>query len=303
MGWQDKLRQYQLILNRTEFKPYSSKIELISYLEQNGFCIRSRSFDRVVQDLRKAFGISIKYNKSQKGYFIDKDETLGSDIEGFVRMLQTINLAELFQSSVKEGNDFFKQVSFDKMYDLKGMGNLKDLILAIKNSQVVSFDHYSFQKKTISRFQVYPYGLHEYNNRWYLRAIPKGDSNFLTFGIDRIMNLEIQKETFTKDPNKDPNAIFKDIIGIRASESKEKEHIILSFSPWRGNYLESLKIHPSQTIIENNDKEYRISIYVIPNLELEDLIYAYADSVKVIEPEWLVIKIKEGLIKTLQQYK
>jgi len=64
-----------------------------------------------------------------------------------------------------------------------------------------------------------------------------------------------------------------------------------------------LPLHTSQKVLIDNDTELRISITVIPNYELNQLILKHGDTVKVIEPEWLVDEIKENLKITLEKYK
>ena len=47
----------------------------------------------------------------------------------------------------------------------------------------------------------------------------------------------------------------------------------------------------------------RISLRIIPNLELKQQILKHGDTVKVIEPNWLVDEIKNDLNKMLEKYK
>jgi len=63
-----------------------------------------------------------------------------------------------------------------------------------------------------------------------------------------------------------------------------------------------LPLHTPQKIIIDNDTESRISITVIPNLELTRVILKHGDTVKVIDPEWLVDEIKGNLIRAIEKY-
>ena len=61
-------------------------------------------------------------------------------------------------------------------------------------------------------------------------------------------------------------------------------------------------MHTSQRVITDDENEYRIALEVIPNYELIQQILKYGDTVKVVEPEWLVDEIKAILTRSLDQY-
>ncbi|OFY96939.1 MAG: hypothetical protein A2491_14240 [Bacteroidetes bacterium RIFOXYC12_FULL_35_7] len=83
----------------------------------------------------------------------------------------------------------------------------------------------------------------------------------------------------------------------------EQQKVILSFTSVQGKYIKSLPLHKSQRIIIDNEDELRIELNVIPNYELSQLILMHGETVKVIEPVWLIDEIKETLKASLKQYK
>ena len=78
-----------------------------------------------------------------------------------------------------------------------------------------------------------PYLLKEYQNRWYLIGTTGGADDFKTFGIDRISELDVKKETFKLIPNINPNELFENTVGLNYSANK-LEDVILSFTPYQG---------------------------------------------------------------------
>ena len=55
-------------------------------------------------------------------------------------------------------------------------------------------------------------------------------------------------------------------------------------------------------ILIDDEIEFRISIQVIPNYELEEQILKHGERVEVIEPQWLKEDIKSRLLKALDHY-
>ena len=95
--------------------------------------------------------------------------------------------------------------------------------------------------------------------------------------------------------------MFNNIIGVFYTSDKLEE-VILSFTPLQGKYVKTLPLHWSQKTIIDNDNEFRIALYVVPNIELKQQILKHGDTVQVIEPQWLADEIAHILTRTLQQY-
>jgi predicted DNA-binding transcriptional regulator YafY len=55
-------------------------------------------------------------------------------------------------------------------------------------------------------------------------------------------------------------------------------------------------------VIIDNNVEFRISLFVIPNYELSQMILKHSDSVKVISPAYLVDEVKEALSAAFKKY-
>lgn len=86
---------------------------------------------------------------------------------------------------------------------------------------------------------------------------------------------------------------FYDIIGVTRIQGKEPEEIKLWFSPTSAPYVSTKPLHHSQKTKWLAAGELEIRIRVIPNYELETVILSFGENVKVLEPEWLMEKIKE----------
>tara|TARA_R110002050_G_scaffold85747_9_gene182899 strand:+ start:2017 stop:2916 length:900 start_codon:yes stop_codon:yes gene_type:complete len=293
------IRRYTLEIEKISRGQFPSFQEIKDYLFEHGFEIGDRTIQRDIEQIRFEFGIEIKYDRDKNGYYIDYENSLNT--ESFFRFLEIVNTAELLTESLLESKDSLKHISFDTGGGLKGIENLRPLLKAIKDNRKISFTHFNFHTEKSRKYTLKPYLLKEYQNRWYVVGIIGGISEFRTFGIDRIENLEIKTETFKPDKKLNPIEMFNKTIGLVYSENTVQT-IVLSFTPTQGKYIKTLPLHPTQKILIDDESECRISLEIIPNYELTQQILKYGVTVKVIEPQWLADEIKEILKRTFEKY-
>ncbi|MBU2554053.1 MAG: WYL domain-containing protein [Bacteroidetes bacterium] len=293
------IRRYTLEIELVKKGHYPSFEEIKDYLFEHGFEISRRTIQRDIEQIRVEFGIELMYERDKNGYFIDYENSL--NIGAFFRFLEIVNTAELLTESLQESKDALKHISFDSEGGLKGTENLKPLLTAIKDHRKITFIHFNFHTENFRKYTLKPYLLKEYQNRWYVVGMISGLNEFRTFGVDRIENLEIKPETFKPNKKLNPTDIFSQTIGLVYSDNKAQT-IILSFTPTQGKYIKTLPLHSSQKILIDDENECRISLSVVPNYELTQQILKHGETVKVLEPEWLVEVIKENLKRTLEKY-
>jgi len=293
------IRRYTLEIEKIRRGQFPSFQEIKDYLFEHGFEIGDRTIQRDIEQIRFEFGIEIKYHRDKNGYYIDYENSL--NIESFFRFLEIVNTAELLTESLLESKDSLKHISFDTGGGLKGIENLKPLLNAIKDNRKISFTHFNFHTEKSRKYTLKPYLLKEYQNRWYVVGIIGGLNEFRTFGIDRIENLEVLAETFIPDTKLNASERFDDTIGI-VYNANTVQDVILSFTASQGNYVKTLPLHSSQRVIVDDETEYRVVINVVPNYELIQQILKHGETVKIIEPQWLVDEIKGILNRTLHKY-
>jgi predicted DNA-binding transcriptional regulator YafY len=293
------IKRYLLIVEKiTSTKSPSFKI-LRDHLSDHGFEISERTLQRNIEQIRYEFGIEIKYDRTQNGYYVDKEESINYD--AFMKFLEIVSTADLLTESLKDGKDVMSYISFETDGNLKGIENLKSLLFAIKNHRIIFFTHENFETGKRKSYRMKPYLLKEYQNRWYIVGLIEGDK-FRTFGIDRIESIELLSDIFKPDPKLNPAKLFENIIGLTYSND-EPEEVILSFTPLQGRYIQALPLHRSQQIIKETKEEVLVKLTVIPNFELKQKILMMGGSVKTIKPEWLANEIKTDLANALKQYK
>lgn len=209
-------------------------------------------------------------------------------------------VSEIYHELLKDPNKNLKFIDFDTSISNGGIEHIPTLLNAIGTKKIVTISYKAFHKQQLREHIVSPLLLKEYLNRWYLLGMVD-NSVLLVFGLDRINSVSVNTDTFKVDKKSNPQEVFDSIIGVTITKESPQE-VILSFTPNQGNYIRSQPIHKYQELIVDNEKEYRVKLYVIPNYELRSLILSYGNEVKVIEPLSLRNEVLELLKSTILQY-
>lgn len=299
MSRQGTIRRYTLIIEKINFGQYPSFSEILEYLDEFGFSVSKRTIERDLEAIRNEFGLEITYDRYKEGYFIDEENSI--NIDSFIRFLEIVNTAELLTDSLAESKESLNHISFEQTGGLKGIEHLSTVLKAIKERRRLRINHRTFYSEKPRNFKIEPYLLKEYQNRWYVVGIVCGMNEQRTFALDRMNQLEVLTEVFEATRTKEVNENFRNVIGLVYSGGKI-EDIELSFTAFQGNYIRSLPFHESQTILIDNDEEFRIALRIIPNYEFTQKILMHGNTVKVLKPVWLKEEIKDILNETLKKY-
>jgi predicted DNA-binding transcriptional regulator YafY len=299
MAKNEAIRRYFLEVEAMRKNTYPTIKDIIRYLEEHDINKSQRTIERDFEQIRNNFGIYIEHDVQEGGYFIDDEYS--PNIDSFLRFLEIANTAELLLKGISQTKDFIKDIEFDLRGGLLGTENLQLLLEAINKKQKIRFLHYNYLTEQTTDVLLDPYFLKEYMGRWYVIGL-RDDDKIRTFGIDRISNLKITPLRFEKTKDTKARENFDSTIGLVYSYSKQ-QRVILSFTSQQGRYVKSLPWHHSQKVLVDNEDEFRISLFIVPNYELYQLILMNGPEVKVIEPEWLVDEIKGKLERALNRYK
>lgn len=193
-----------------------------------------------------------------------------------------------FEDTFKLKANVDSVVSFEQNLYLRGIEHFTALFNAIINKQVLKIE-YKASFGESQYYEIHPYFLKQYNNRWFLFGIcqREGLGKLMNMAIDRIVGFEPMHHVAYIDNNIDFTEYFDDVIGVTVPNNKPIEKIRLKIDKTRYSYIESKPIHPTQTVKENNSEYAIIELKITPNYEFETLLLGFADSIEVLEPQSL----------------
>jgi predicted DNA-binding transcriptional regulator YafY len=290
----------QLLIQYVYDNKYPTKEAILEYLKEKDLAVASRTIERYLEKIRADFGIEIEYDSKERGYFINEDKSV--KVDSFFKFLEIVQVADIFTKSLKDSNNILEYVSFDDSKSFKGIDNLKDFLLAIKDNREITFQHENYSKIAIKKYTVTPLILKEYLNRWYV-VCALNKNEIKTFGIDRVFDIQINKpsntrrEDYTQKLDK-----FQHTVGLVYGEG-EPEKVVLIVNELHAKYMRSLPLHESQVILpkdKNNKHEVHFQVY--PNYEFKTQILKIGSQVEVLSPQYLRDEIIGELKASLKNY-
>lgn len=192
-------------------------------------------------------------------------------------------------------------ISIDSNAYTAGNEHLSPLFNAIISKTPLEIDYQTFGGDHY-RWQIHPYHIKQYNNRWFLIGLNNDEyGNITTLALDRIVGFRQAAIPFIENTAIDDfDDYFYDIVGVSFPPEGKVEDVLLCFSPHRFPYIVSKPIHGSQKTV--SAQEGLISLHVIPNRELKSIILSFGDDVEVVAPETLRAAIAGKIRESYKKY-
>lgn len=275
-----------------------------------------------------AYFAPIEYNTTRKAYYYaDKTYT----IKAFGLKEEDINALMFYAKAINQYKEYevFKDFTnaIEKVLDAvtirKGLSNkgqkrtvvqtertpkltgselIPLIVQALDMNLVIEFEYQKFEDSVPKKVKLQPHLLKEDRHRWYVLGRIEGhDDPTTVYALDRILAANILNEKF-KPLEFDFDHYFAHSFGITVTNDDPVD-VVLSFTPFQGNYLKTLKIHQTQETLIDSENEYRISVRVAPSWEFYEKILGYGNTVKVVSPREVIeeVKKKAELISKLYQ--
>ena len=263
--------------------------------------LSERQFHRYTDAVEELFDIEIKYSRSQRGYIVADRE--GIDNMGMRKwLLQTFSVNGMLHESQELKNRILLE-------DIpSGQQYLTTIVDAMRESVALSMTYHSFHREEPSTFEVEPYCVKLFEQRWYMLGKSEGYDELRLYALDRIKALEPTERKFKLSKSFDAEKFFADYYGIIINdEDFDVEPVALRVNAWQSKYLRTLPLHHSQVEVERND-EYSIFEYrLCPSFDFRQKILSMGATTEVLAPTTLITKVrKEGIAEhaqTKEEYK
>lgn len=276
------------------FSDISDLWQKASINEDCGY-LPERTFFNHREAISDIFGIEIKFDKSL-GYYITEDS---NDTEGIRSWLLT---SLSVNNLINESAAMHSRILFEKIPS--GEKYLSTIIEAMKEGKILEMTYQKFQDDEPKTYDVAPYCVKVYKQRWYMLAKPTDRKSGLhIYALDRIHLLQQTRKDFKLPEKFNAENYFADWFGIVHDEEYEPCTIRLKVWSKQRNYFRTLPLHHSQKETEIHDDwsifEYRMA----PTWDLEQELLQYNDNVEVLEPQSLRDQMIEHAGNILELYK
>lgn len=265
-----------------------------------GVDIPKRTFNNWIIAIQETFGLFIENEgKGEYRYYIINEEDISKN--GLRTWLyNTISVSNALANceSIKD------RILLE--YVPSGQEYLMKILDALKENRILNMTYHSYWKDEESNFDVEPFCVKLFRQRWYLIARStyayyhrKGPR---IYSLDRIRSLSPTEETFEMPKDWNASEFFDGAFGVIADGQTKREPIKLKVNASQANYIRDLKLHDTQEEEERNEEYSIFSYYLRPTYDFQQELLWHGEDVVVLEPKWLREELAERLKCMLNKY-
>lgn len=199
-----------------------------------------------------------------------------------------------------KNNNSQKVIRFDNVGEYEGYKFITPIFNSIINKRVIKVNYKPFDKEEF-QFYFHPYYLKQFNNRWFVFGNNTDlKINNFNLALDRIVKIHETDEKYINSST-DWEEYFDEIVGVTKFSDAKIEEIKLQFSAEQAPYVLTKPLHPYQ-INKKNEKGLLVTLKLIPNYELEQLILSFGEKVEVLSPLTFRDKIQKRILNLKKVY-
>lgn len=261
------------LINRRKYVSFKeiSEAWMRSPLNETGDPLSERTFFNHKDAIAGMFGIEILNDRSL-GFYIGRSD-VGSD-ETSDWMLHTLCLNNVLH----ENADMKDRILMEKIPSSERF--LTDIISAMRDFRVISLCYQSFRHPEPFCFNVRPYCVKYFKQRWYL--LGDSDLGLRIYSLDRFVDMEELEEHFEIPKGFDAEEYFENYFGVIIGE--EPEDVKIRVVPDQVKYFRTLPMHGSQRETVQEDGSSVFSYHIAPTFDFVQEILSHGADVEVLEP-------------------
>ncbi|MDH8702494.1 hypothetical protein M2138_001860 [Dysgonomonadaceae bacterium PH5-43] len=258
-----------------------------SLLNTDGEDLPLRTFHNHRQAIEQMFDINIECDKRNGyKYYIDNAD----DMErGGVRnwLLNTFAINNL----INESHKLKHRILFEKIPS--GQIYLTPIIEAMRDSLSLEITYQSFWRDTANSYEIYPYCIKVFKQRWYLIGYSPYKDDILIYALDRIKHIHISDNKFKLPKEFDGEDFFNDCFGIVAGDGHKTENVLIKVYKIQDSYIKALPLHHSQKEVESTSEYTIFSYFIKPSFDFRQELLSHGSDIEVLEPKWFRDEIAE----------
>ena len=171
----------------------------------------------------------------------------------------------------------------------------------MQQNKTLRINYQSFQMPEPREFEVAPYCLRCFKQRWYILGTRKGTKEPHFYSLDRVQSLELTENTFKLPKEFHADEFFYNYYGVMQGDIKV-ETVQIRVTPFRANYLRSLPLHHSQQEIESTADYSVFEYWLAPTVDFIQELRSFLSETTVLKPLWLREKFMEEAKRVLENY-
>ena len=251
-----------------------------SQYNETGDNYPERSFHRHKNAIKEMFDIDIECDKRTGCYTIGNADDIDN---GGVRtwLLNTFAVNNL----INESHHLKRRILFEEIPS--GQRFLTTIIEAMRDGLTVMLTYRSFNKENPHTFEVHPYCVKVFKQRWYLVAYNPYYNELRIYALDRVEEVQMTENRFKLPKDFDAKVYFADAFGIIVDEDYKVEPVEVKVLDSQREYLRTLPLHATQREAETAEDYSVFTFRLRPTFDFQQELRRYGSAVEVLSPRWL----------------
>lgn len=172
---------------------------------------------------------------------------------------------------------------------------------AIASSQTVAMEYFSQYRNEMTRRQVDPYHLHNYQGDWYVSGYCHWRQDLRDFALTRIHRLRVLEQVFSIPAGFDKAAYLKNQFGIEKGGAPQE--VVLRFSPTQARWMLEKVWHSTEQKLPQPGGALLLKMHVPVTSELKRWVMSYGREVEVIGPPELREMVRQEIEELAARYR
>ncbi len=265
-----------------------------SALNDERGALAERTFHNHRRSIEEIFGIEISCDRV-KGYYIDYR---GYNEQDSLRrwLLESFSLNNLFN----ESTGIRERILFESIPSSQKW--LMSIVNAMNDGMAIEMTYQSYTKPEPHSFVTHPYCIKLFRRRWYILSKSEQYDHPRIYSLDRIQNvtqlslpLEIPADFNAKD-------YFQNYFGIIVGDVCHAQTVRVKVNGGQAKYFESLPLHSSQQVEEENEQYTVFKYYIDPTFDFKQELLGRGPTIEVLEPKWFRDEIMTDISEMMKNY-
>lgn len=252
-----------------------------SLLNEYGERLPLRTFHNHREAIDNVFGITIACDRSggRNAYYIENITDIESDkVRSWLLNVFSVHNIIIESQQIKQ------RILLES---IPSGQHFSHIIKAMKDGRILNICHQGYSKSCPNYFDVEPYCLKLFKQRWYLLARSLSYEDLRVYALDRILKIDISESKFQMPEDFESESYFHDAFGIIVDEDYDVEYVRVRASSKQRQYIRSLPLHHSQIEIEIAEEYSVFQYFMRATVDFKQELLSRGSDVEVLEPQWL----------------
>ena len=176
---------------------------------------------------------------------------------------------------------------------------LTEVISAMRAGKVISLTYQSFYNEGPSTFNVRPYCVKYFRQRWYM--LGDSDLGLRVYSLDRFVDMEELDQTYRIPEEFDAEAFFSNYFGVIVAD-RDVTDVVIRVEDSQAKYFRSVPKHHSQKEIDPIDGWPAFTYHLAPTYDFKQELLSHGPFVEVLSPDWFRDEIRCNIAEMASHY-